>query len=139
MMRNVMRLALAAVLLASMGLVGVGSAQAAGGCTKGFACLWAGRSYTGTTWGNSNNSGTFDMWSTGSNDVASSAWANGGTCRYTTWYINGGQTGNWFYLQSQSIFGAGYSDPNLSNGAGYGQYNTQNFEDKLSSYKYSGC
>jgi Peptidase inhibitor family I36 len=136
--KTVIRIVLAGVLAVGIGTVGAGSAQAAS-CTKGYACLWVNSGFTGTSWGNSNNSGTFDVWTTGVNDAASSAWANGAACRYTTWYKHGSQTGDWFALRSQTHYPSYFNDSNLSNGAGYSGYTTQNFDNQLSSWKFSGC
>lgn len=132
-----MRFVLAGVLAAGIATAGVTSAEAAS-CTQGYACLWKDTSYGGTSWGNSINSGIFNMYTTGINDVASSAWANGKSCKYTTWYVND-YTGYYFYLNSQTHFSSGYADGNLSNGAGYGPYNTRNFDNQLSSYKFTAC
>lgn len=137
-MKIVMRIVLAGVLAVGIGTAGAGSAQAAS-CTAGYACLWVDNNYSGTSWGNTVNTGSYNIWTTGINDAASSVWANGAQCKYTTWYKDPGQTGDWFYLRSQSHFATYYRDAKLSDGAGYAGYTTQNFNDKLSSWKFSGC
>ncbi|WP_157607421.1 hypothetical protein [Sanguibacter suarezii] len=139
------RFALAAALAATLGIAGIGSAQAATGCTKGFACLWENINYnasgTAKEWGNSVNAGTYSPFSTvtGYRDIASSAWANGGQCRYTYWYVDPSQSGDYFYLNSQTAVGSGYKDSYLGDGAGFGPHATKNFNDNISSFQFSGC
>ena len=144
-MKMSVRFVLAAVLAGTLGIVGIGSAQAAAGCTVGYACLWENINYnasgTAREWGNSVNSGTYNtIWgTTGQRDIASSAWANGGECSYTTWYIGANQSGHYFYLNSQTLVKSGYNDSYLGNGAGFGPHATENFNDNISSFKFSGC
>lgn len=144
-MKKAMHFVIAGVLAAGLGVVGVGPAQAAEGCSLGYACLWEHWNYNngtdGKVWGNSLNKGTFGgLFNPGTAygwyDIASSAWANGKQCKYTNWYVDPNSKGNNFRLNSQYRVGYTYKDSYLGDGAGGTKLN---FNDNISSYEFFGC
>lgn len=127
-------------LICSVGaIVGVAAPSYAGteDCMKGWACIWEDRSYEGSSYGTSWTVKYFDKL----RNKASSAAANGASCSATTFYtdwniFSGGVKGHSFTLNSKTLIGHGFRDPNLSNGAGR---STRNFEDDLESLQFTGC
>ncbi|QFU97940.1 hypothetical protein KDY119_01446 [Luteimicrobium xylanilyticum] len=129
-----------AVAFVGMLLAGIGAAvpaQAAADCNVGYTCLWMEDNSSGTYIG---KSADYDsLVGTKLNDTASSAEANGGSCSSTYYYDTSTRSGAYFYLNSKSLVTANYQDPNLTNGAGKGTNAGENWDNRISSYKFSGC
>lgn len=71
------------------------------------------------------------------NNQGKSAAANGATCKKTRFYdYTWGNSGSFFILHSESIVGTNYRDPDLSNGAGVGDYAHENWENRVSRITY---
>lgn len=133
-------IAIVAILMLTLfGLVAMPKAAYAGdgNCALGNACIWQHTNYNGNYYGQSANESSV---SSLLNNAASSAAANGKACYATRFYDNGAQaTGSYFILNSKYRTGQNYRDPNLVNGAGLGPYNTQNWNDRISRIKFTGC
>ncbi|WP_255432498.1 peptidase inhibitor family I36 protein [Cellulomonas sp. SLBN-39] len=106
-------------------------------CDAGHMCIYVNNDYSGTMRGFSNSKLSWGGF--GLDDKASSASANGTSCSKSYYYDNRDWTGDYFYLNSYTITGANYQDPNLSNGAGYGTWATNNANDKISSANFASC
>jgi hypothetical protein len=125
------------MLLAGIGAALPAQAATAGDCIKGHTCLWMEDSYEGTYIGKSASAAS--LVGTALNDTASSAEANGGSCSTTYYYDTATESGQYFYLNSKTIVSANYEDPNLTNGAGKGTNASENWDNRISSYKFSNC
>jgi hypothetical protein len=142
---------LVAILASAVMFAGVGvTTAAAADCARGTQCLWVSRDYSSTKYGRSANSGAYV--GSGINNASSSGWANGGSCSATRFYddVNAGERtdniGQYrFVLNSQYLVGANYRDPYFTNGAGLnsngstGGWADDNWNDKVSSWRFTGC
>ncbi len=111
-----------ATILAVAGL-GITSSAAAS-CTLGDACTWTSSSYTGTQ-----SSYGYDQWTT--TNYSNSVWARGYLCEKTSFRTGNSSSDSYFTLYSHYHYGKNYRDANLSDGAGFGPYNSQNWKDKI--------
>lgn len=110
-------------------------AQAAGDCKSGYACIWEHDSYSGRSYGGS----VAGPVASTINNMASSASANGARCTTARYYDSGStNSGSYFDLYSRQLMGYNYRDPNLTNGAGYGPYATQNWDNRVSRIIFLG-
>lgn len=96
----------------------------AASCALGWGCLWQGSNYSGK-WAANQYDGFVNT------TVSNSAWANGNSCHRTSFRTGSGSTNHFFILDSQTRIGSNYRDPNLSNGAGRGQYSGENWKDRV--------
>ena len=138
-MRKTRRGAAAAVLAMGAGVSVAPAAQAAAGdCPAGFMCIYVDINYQGTWRGFSNNRLSWEeFWL---NNRTSSVSANGKSCSRSYYWDNGDWTGDFFYLNSQTLVGYNYRDPDLRNGAGVGTWSAgNNANDKISSANFSSC
>ncbi|WP_338022247.1 peptidase inhibitor family I36 protein [Arcanobacterium pluranimalium] len=106
-------------------------------CQLGASCLWTYNDYNGGFAYNEDHSSPVYS---GIDNRANSVVANGASCSITLFYdsrfVN---EGPYFYLFSRTLMGYNYQDPNLSNGAGYGDYAGQNWSNRISRITYGGC
>ncbi|WP_231957959.1 peptidase inhibitor family I36 protein [Arcanobacterium haemolyticum] len=103
-------------------------------CPVGASCVWTGKGYTGIKGRNYDHSSPVHE---SINNQGKSAAANGATCKKTRFYdYTWGNSGSFFILHSESIVGTNYRDPDLSNGAGVGDYAHENWENRVSRITY---
>lgn len=106
-----------------------------GQCSSGQECIWTGTSYSGSFHG---STGNMDFtWPSTWNDVADSAASYGNTYCARFWE-DVGYTGHYIYF-SRPALGGTYRDPALSNGGGYGPYNSENWANRISSGNWQSC
>ncbi len=111
-------------------------------CMKGYACQWTGLNYDGSGYGSAREYG---LWSP--RNVARSVAANGGECKetwfYKSWNFSTGYPyGDYFRLNSKSLTGTNFRDPDLRNGAGKtpsGQLDTNNWDQTLEAHWFKAC
>ncbi|WP_125774610.1 hypothetical protein [Antribacter gilvus] len=132
-------------------MAGIGAAPASAACAVGTACLWTNNDYQagwGIKYGMSANMGS--LWDSGIYHSASSGHANGGSCAATRFYsgVTSGQAyydDDFFVLNSQTLVGGNYRDPNFSNGAGLNANGTGggkaawNWNDAVGSWWFTAC
>lgn len=136
--------AFAALVLTVLGVVAMPKAAHAAGataaCPVGYACIWDYTNYSesGRYWKQSANEQAVPATI---NNKASSAAANGKACYATRFYDNGAQaTGSYFILHSKTrLPNSYYEDPYLANGAGLGDFSGQNWDNRISRIKFTGC
>ena len=103
-------------------------------CPFGASCVWTGKGYTGIKGRNYDNSSPVHE---SINNQGKSAAANGGSCWATKFYdYTWASSGSYFVLYSKTIAKTNYQDPDLSNGAGVGDYAHENWENRVSRITY---
>lgn len=107
-------------------------------CVTGNVCLWGENSYTGCRLDRTGNvadygSISWDNCAASPNNGPNSVTNRGSTC--TVRYDGTFYSGAYIYFSNPFLSG-GYQDPLLSNGGGYGPYNAQNWQDRVSSHRW---
>lgn len=132
----------AAALLTVLTTLGVSSAAIAGteNCSAGYSCLWSGTSYDGSVYGTARNATEVADWLREDGESAS---ANGASCKSTRFYdkwswVSGAPAGSYFTLDSKTLVGSNYRDPNLANGVGYDGAGI-NWANKVGAVKHVAC
>lgn len=134
------RRAIVTLAVAAMGALAIAPAAQAGDglCASGHMCIYVDLSYDGTMRGFSNNRLSWEGYAL--NNTATSTSANGGTCSRSYYWDAGNWSGDYFYLNSRTLVGSNYRDPDLRNGAGVGTWSAgHNADDKISSANFSSC
>jgi len=134
---KVLRKWLAAPLATLMLLSGLSlaapAAQAAPGCTLGWACVWRDANYGGP-WAAAPADGFLSKASDKGGTAkyqSNSAWANGNACHRTSFRTGSRNGDKFFILDSETRVGSNYRDPNLANGAGRGDYSGENWKNRV--------
>lgn len=131
----------AMVLAATTALVGVGGAAQAAytDCPQTYYCVWANTSYGGDYFASSINQSDYATLggAVGKLENRSSSVYNNGTQSRIKAYVNADGSG-WYFLLNNPYRPEGKSvrDPNLSNGAGYGDFSDKDFDNKLSRHSW---
>ena len=132
-MRRVFSIVAVAVMFV-VGLV-VPANAATPKCASGYYCVWSSYNYTGAGFfGASGNVNNYAKTYPGMENRARSV-ANFGKYSRITAYVNSDGSGWYFNLNNVNQKGVN-RDPNLSNGAGFGDYSHKNFNDKLSRHTW---
>lgn len=109
-------------------------------CASGQGCLWANNSYTSAYYRTYDKVDNYDNknWEipsrTNVGNNASSSAGYGNTCN-ASFYANTYQSGHNFNYYRPSIGGV-IRDPNHSNGAGWGPYAGENWDNRISSLRW---
>lgn len=133
-MKRLKHVAVAALGASLLSIGAAAPAQAAvTDCLSGQICIWHDLSYTGLY------ARAYDnlYLSASSYNKATSVASNGNTNCGRFW-DNPDNTGPYIYF-SRPALGGIYRDPDLQNGGGYGPYNSQNWNDRITEGTWQTC